>query len=272
MKISILGCGWLGLPLAKQLIKKGFSVKGSTTSEEKISILKDAGILPFLVTLNDSKTSEEEFLTENTSQFLKDSQVLIINIPPKLRGNTSENFVKKMQNFIPFIEKSSIEKVLFVSSTSVYGDAHSLVTEETTPNPETESGKQLLEVEKLLQSNSHFKTTILRFGGLVGEDRHPIKHLAGRENCENPDSPINLIHQEDCIGIIERIIELNSWDEVFNAVSPYHPSREKYYTEKATVLSLPLPKFVYDDSSSEKIISCEKVEKVLEYSFSKSNL
>ena len=42
--ISILGCGWLGLPLARQLIKLGYSVKGSTTSPEKIQILKGSQI------------------------------------------------------------------------------------------------------------------------------------------------------------------------------------------------------------------------------------
>ena len=38
-KISILGCGWLGLPLAKAIVENGFSVKGSTTSSEKIATL-----------------------------------------------------------------------------------------------------------------------------------------------------------------------------------------------------------------------------------------
>jgi nucleoside-diphosphate-sugar epimerase len=91
--------------------------------------------------------------------------------------------------------------VLFISSTSVYNDVDAFVTEETIARPATESGKQLLETEQLLQSNINFKTTILRFGGLIGEDRHPVKFLAGRENLENPNAPINLIHQEDCIGI-----------------------------------------------------------------------
>jgi nucleoside-diphosphate-sugar epimerase len=90
--------------------------------------------------------------------------------------------------------------VLFISSTSVYNDVDAFVTEETIARPATESGKQLLETEQLLQSNINFKTTI-RFGGLIGEDRHPVKFLAGRENLENPNAPINLIHQEDCIGI-----------------------------------------------------------------------
>lgn len=50
-KISILGCGWLGFPLAKALLLKGFSVKGSTTSSEKLATLEKAGITPFLITL-----------------------------------------------------------------------------------------------------------------------------------------------------------------------------------------------------------------------------
>ena len=63
-QISILGCGWLGFPLAKALVSKGFSVKGSTTSDEKIAVLKNAGIEPFLIALSENKTSGKltEFL------------------------------------------------------------------------------------------------------------------------------------------------------------------------------------------------------------------
>lgn len=151
--ISILGCGWLGLPLAKVLIENNFSAKGSTTSQDKISLLEENKIQPFLLSLNENK------IIGNIDAFLADSEVLIIDIPPKLRGNSSENFVAKIKTLIPFIEKSSIKKVLFVSSTSVYADDNSMVTEETIPKPETEGGKQLLEAEKLLQNNKYFQTT-----------------------------------------------------------------------------------------------------------------
>ena len=200
-KISILGCGWLGLPLAKVLVKNGFSVKGSTTTQDKIDVLKRSGIEPFLFALN------PENIQGNAISFLEHSEVLIINIPPKLRGNSKEDFVGKMKTLNPFIEKSSVEKVLFVSSTSVYADENVIVTEETPPQPETESGRQLLQSEQLLQNNTHFKTTIVRFGGLIGEDRHPIRFLSGRDAIENPNAPINLIHLEDCIGIITQIIQ-----------------------------------------------------------------
>lgn len=265
-KISILGCGWLGLPLAKALIKNDFLVCGSTTSIEKIAILENAGIEPFLIVLSENNT------IGNLTEFLADSEILIIDVPPKLRGSETENFVSKIKNIIPFIEKSAVQKVLFISSTSVYNDVDVYVTEETIAKPATESGKQLLETEQLLQSNINFKTTILRFGGLIGEDRHPVKFLAGRENLENPNAPINLIHQEDCIGIINAILSQQVWGETLNAVTPYHPTRAEYYTQKAIELNLALPKFSTDSNSNRKIILSDYLETALKYTFTQPNL
>lgn len=277
-QISILGCGWLGLPLAKKLIEKGFLVNGSTTSEEKISILENSGIQPFLIAL------ESNTISGNIEKFLAASKTLIIDIPPKLRRNSNDSspllrktFVEKIENLIPFIEKSTIENVLFISSTSVYGTNNGVVTETTLAEPETESGKQLLEAESLLQNNKSFKTTILRFGGLIGEDRNPVTFLAGRKNLENPDTPINLIHQEDCIGIILEILRQAQndklvWSQTFNAVAPFHPTRKEYYTQKAKEWNLALPEFDGNKSSNRKIISNSKVEEFLKYTFVKTKL
>ena len=122
---------------------------------------------------------------------------------------------------------------------------------------------------KQLNTNTNFKTTVVRFGGLIGDDRHPIKFLAGRKNIENPDAPINMIHQEDCIGIIEKIIHADSWNETFNAVAPFHPSRKDYYTNKAIALNLPLPEFNESKPSIGKWIVSTKIEAVLGYNFKK---
>ena len=265
-KISILGCGWLGFPLAKALLEKNFSVKGSTTSMDKLSILENEGISPFLISL-DSKS-----VSGSIETFLQESNTLIIDIPPKLRGINSESFVEKIATLIPFIEKSAVKNVLFISSTSVYAEENDNVTEETPLNPDTESGKQLVEAEQILQNNTNFKTTIIRFGGLIGEDRHPVKFLAGRENLDNPEAPINLIHQEDCIGIILKIIETDCWNETFNAVAPFHPSRSTYYTQKAIDLNLALPKFNHSKPSIGKIIQNDKVANSLKYTFTKADL
>ena len=204
-----------------------------------------------------------------------------------MRNVSSENFVKKIQNLIPFIEKASIEKVIFISSTSVYADLpldctssslsinsgdKNLITENTISNPDTKNGKQLVQVENLLQSNTNFKTTVIRFGGLIGEMRHPVHFLSGRKNLENPNAPINLIHQTDCIGIIQEIIKQNCWNETFNAVTPFHPTRKQYYTQKTIELNLPLPEFEEGKISIGKTISSDKVTAILGYKFQNTTL
>ncbi len=274
IKISILGCGWLGLPLAKSLLSKGYEVKGSTTSESKLDVLENSGISPFQIQL------EENQIIGTIEDFLKETDVLVIDIPPGLRREISSSqemtFVSKIKTLIPFIEKSGIQKVIFVSSTSVYSDGFPIVEirEETKPNPDTESGKQLVIAETLLQSNLHFKTTVIRFGGLLGDDRHPIKFLAGRTNVENPNAPVNMIEREDCIGIIEKTLDFArddnwEWNQTFNTVAPQHPTRKVYYHKKAELFNLPLPTFVEDSESKGKIISSKKVETILGYSFQK---
>lgn len=266
-QISILGCGWLGLPLAKSLLEKGFSVKGSTTSAAKIPILEAVGIDAFQIELGETR------IQGNMESFLESSEILIVDIPPKLRGNTSENFVKKIQNAISLIKEAKIPKVIFISSTSVYSDNYRIVTEATKAEPDTESGKQLLEAEHLLLAETlNFRTTVVRFGGLIGEGRHPIHHLAGKTNLENPGATINLIHQSDCIGIIEAVIDKDCWNQTFNAVAPFHPNRKEYYVEKAAKLGLPLPEFREDTNSFGKIIQSNLIESQLDYHFKKPNL
>lgn len=265
-KISILGIGWLGFPLAKKLIEIGYNVKGSTTSENKLEHLKNNNIQPYQIEL-----SEKE-IKGNMEVFLNDSEFLIINIPPKLRGNPTENFVEKIKLLTSYIEKSTIKNVIFVSSTSVYADVFPIaeIDENSIPNPDSESSKQLLQTEEILLTNKNFQTTILRFGGLIGEDRHPIKFLAGKTNVENPDAPINIIHQEDCIGVMVEMLNRVQHDNIiFNAVAPHHPTRKEYYQKKAKNSNLPLPIFAENKESKGKIISSTKIETVLNYRFKK---
>lgn len=258
MQISILGCGWLGLPLANSLITDGYTVKGSTTTEEKVETLRRAGIEPYIISLTQTGP------VGNIRAFLKDSEVLIIDIPPKARSG--ESYPDKIKNLIPHIKNAGIEKVLFVSSTSVYADDNSIVTEGTTPNPDSESGKHVFEAEQLLREALP-ETTVLRFAGLIGEDRHPVYHLAGRKGVANPEAPVNLIHRNDCTGIIKAIILKNAWSEVFNAASPEHPTRKDYYTRKAIELGLELPEFEEGKESVGKTITSERLTTILGYEF-----
>lgn len=248
--ISILGCGWLGLPLAQKLIEDGFSVKGSTTSDDKIDMLRDHGIVPFKIILTESD------IIGNIDTFLRNCDILIIDIPPKVRAGG--DFAAKIKVLIPLIETAQIGKVIFISSTSVYADDNGIVTEETVPNPDTESGRQLVVSERLLQ-NGNFQSAIIRFGGLIGGDRHPIHSLSGKTSVANPDAPINLIHRDDCIGIIEAVIQQQFWGRIINGVAPYHPTRKEFYVAQAMVAGLDPPQF-NDEPSIGKTVNLHSLQ------------
>ena len=236
-RIAIFGCGWLGLPLAQSLVNKGYFVQGSTTSENKLDLLKNKGISPYLISIS------ENGVHGDMGAFLTEVSVLVVNIPPKLRGNSQENYVQKMQLLHSEVKRYGVEQLIFVSSTSVYGDVQGEVTEKTVPKPTTESGKQLLASENIFRTSTNLKTTIIRFGGLIGEDRHPIKMLAGRTGLTNGNEYVNLIHQNDCITIIEHIITERWWNQIFNGVFPYHPTKSVYYSSEAIKRGLQSPEY-----------------------------
>jgi len=159
--------------------------------------------------------------------------------------------------------------VLFISSTSVYADEESFpeITEESKPNPTTESGKQLLKVEELLQKNTNFKTTIVRFAGLFGNDRHPAKQLSGKTDLKNPEAPVNLIHLLDAVNILSKIIGNDVFGETFNASTTPHPSKQSYYSSVCRSMNLPVPIYDLRQKSKGKIILSNKIEHVLNYQF-----
>ena len=150
-RISILGCGWLGLALAVKLIGKGYRVYGSNTSNVKVKELEAKGIIPFVIDINDNHINISDFLF---------SDILIIAIPSKN--------ISAFKNLIKKVEKSEVCKVLFVSSTSVYPNTNGIVTEETVTN-----NSPLAHIENLFRTNAFFESTIIRFGGLFGYDRKP---------------------------------------------------------------------------------------------------
>ncbi len=266
MKISILGCGWLGLPLAKELLQKNHFVKGSTTSPEKMTVLASEGIEPYLITVSSEKVSGD------IQKFLSETDVLIADIPPGLRKDPEVDFTGKIEQLVKKIESSKVKKLLFISSTSVYEDTPEIptYTEEDVPNGTSAAAQQLMAVEKMLLQNALFDTSVIRFGGLIGADRHPVKYLAGRKNIGNPQAPVNLIHQQDCIGIISAVIEKALFGEVYNAVYPQHPSKKEYYSRISEERNLAAPHFDENSTSKGKLVEPVKVEEGLDYKFQNS--
>lgn len=260
-KISIIGCGWLGFPLAKFLLEKGFEVKGSTTSEDKLPLLKEAGIIPFFI------KAGEELEGEKLEDFF-DSEILIINIPPRRRRPDVERLhFLEIKNILDAAQKGSVQKIIFCSSTGVYSDVNKEVSEADMPSPSTDSTKALFKIENHLQSSSDFKNTILRFSGLVGGERKAGRFLAGRQHVANGNAPVNLVHREDCIQVIYEIIRQDIWNEIFNVCSDKHPLRKDFYTKQTIKQGLVPPSFLENEEPRFKIVSNEKLKKELGYTF-----
>jgi nucleoside-diphosphate-sugar epimerase len=250
--ISILGCGWLGSELGKNLLSKGYIVKGSTGSASRYNDLEFTGIQPFYIWIEPGSVLIDYHNFFNTD-------VLVIAIPPGRMDNIMEVFPQQIDQIIQFIRKLQIRKVLFVSSTSVYEASNKIVREGEEENPEKLSGRAILLAEKLLQQAFGFQTTVVRFGGLIGADRNPARFLAGKKNVSG-SVPVNLIHRIDCINIITEIIEKNIWGETFNACCPIHPTKKEFYTRASEISELPLPEFVetpenYKEVNSDKLIN-----------------
>jgi nucleoside-diphosphate-sugar epimerase len=260
MKISILGCGWLGLPLGKFLVEKGHVVKGSTTSEEKINLLESVGINPFLIKFSPQIESDKSIF-----QFF-DSEILIICIPPRA-GKFGEDFhIQQTQSLIENLGDSPIKSIIYTSSTSVYPEFNKEMTEED----EIIESHALIQVENLLKSLPQ-NVTILRCGGLMGGERIPAKYFAGK-TINTGKIPVNYVHQDDVIQIITMILEKDFWNETFNVVAPKHPVREEVYLKNCEDLGFEKPIF---EKSIEpipyKIISPQKLILRTGYAFKFSN-
>lgn len=249
--ISILGSGWLGLPLIDMFVKQGYAVKASTRKTDKLPILSEHGATGYIV--DTQATIPKNFL---------DSELLIINIT----GKDPDAY----QNLAACIASSPVEKVLMVSSTSVYLNVNRPVTEdEAAENPDS----VLWQIEQRLKTHEGFTTTIVRFSGLIGGRRHPGRFFSQGKQIRQPLAPVNLIHLDDCLGIIDAIIAQQSWGEVYNGCADFHPSKREFYGYWAAQLGLPEPQSLDDDTPQDwKIVSNQKVQQRLAYTFKYSDL
>jgi nucleoside-diphosphate-sugar epimerase len=249
MNISILGSGWLGLALAKELIKLGHTIHLSTRSVDKLNLLANmSSSTSYLVDIDELSNEVQAFLT---------TELLIINITSK----NKEGFA----NLINEIETSTIKNVLFISSSSVYRAVNGVVSED---DGMESSDSLLYQIEQMFTSNTYFKTTILRLSGLIGYSRHPGNFFKNDKVVQQPDAPVNLIHRDDCIGIIITIIKQAAWGEIFNGCAISHPTKREFYSNAKALLNLPNPKYSNESGSlTYKLVSNEKVIKQLGYEF-----
>jgi nucleoside-diphosphate-sugar epimerase len=261
--ISILGCGWLGMPLGKALVGSGKLVKGSTTKPDKLEEISRQSIVSFLIQLDDLSNKAElmEFL---------DNEILIINVPPGRNHIHADDYPHKLAKLNDYINQSQIQKVIFVSSTSVYEENNSVVFEDSFISSNA-SAQRLFLAEEVFRNNPNIQTTVIRMAGLIGPNRHPGRFFGGKTQIPDGLIPVNLIHLDDCIGIIEEVIQQEYWGQTIHAAAPSHPTKKEFYSLASAIYNNTKADFL-EEKGKFKIINPDKLVKDLNYQFKHPDL
>ena len=253
--ISILGAGWLGFSLAEKLLQLKYQVNASTTHVEKLSAFEKAGLKAFLIQLNDADEIDHSFWTET----------LILSFPPGKSGDYS-SYALKIEHILKQLHELC-KRVIMISSTSVYPKKSGHWNEDQLFEAETPEAESILDAEKaVLASNK--QAIILRLSGLVGYERNPARFGTSRLPA---NEPVNMIHRDDAIGVILRLLELEHMEGIFNVCSPAHPSRQAFYEAGAKAMGIESPSLQTSIDALTRTIDSEKLVLKRQYVFLKEN-
>jgi nucleoside-diphosphate-sugar epimerase len=242
--------------LATSLLEQGYDVRGTTTRDEKRFHLEELGIQSYQVFLSETGVQGP------VGSFLRGLDCLVVDIPPGLRNQTDADFVSRIRHLEVALKEAGIPKLLFVSSTSVFGSGQGTVTEDSLPEPGSGSARQMLQAEALLLSNPTRQTLVVRFGGLLGPDRHPVFHLSGRELTTGGNLAVNLIRLRDALGVIQHLISDPEGSGIYHGVYPEYPSRRLYYESEARHFNIDPPIFMDEPGSvTGKLVHPERLLK-----------
>ncbi len=260
--VLILGCGWLGMALARSLVAAGHRVAGTTTSAEHIAAMEAAGIEPHLFRLGpDFDPVAKELL----HRMLRAADVLVLNVPP--RAAAAGTYPILLRPVHRAVASAGTRHVLFVSSTSVYPNEPRLMREADAVSTRDAASDVLRAEGHFVPRYGQWKSTVVRLGGLIGPDRAPGRFLAGRRNLDQGNAPVNLVHLTDVVGVLSAIIAHGAWGHTFNVCAAQHPLRRDFYPAAAQHLKLESPTFAEGSGVCGKTIDSSLVRSLLPYAF-----
>ncbi|MCE2780000.1 MAG: epimerase [Algoriphagus sp.] len=254
-KVSIIGLGWLGEAAGLLLQKQGYRVIGSSTRPEKVELLRKKGLdaIHFALDPDPKGTGYSR---------LFDSEILVVTLPPRSRQGDGELYLQQLASLRDLAAHSAVKQVIFISSTGIYpNDSKAVRYTEEEQISESNAGNAIMyRAEVLMGTSSTYDLTVLRMGGLMGEDRIPGTYFSGKEQVVG-HTRVNFIHQVDAAGMIAWVINQGLWNQTFNGVAPEHPLRREVYLHNANALGIPLPASFQDAADEEggRLISSEKI-------------
>lgn len=222
----MLGCGWLGEPLAVHLAAQGTCVNGSTTTPDKLPRLARSGITPYLIDLTQPEVAAlSSFLT---------ADLLIIAIPPAKSGGYAQSLSRLLA------KAPRTLRIILISSTSVYPLTNGRVDETTPISIDTTPRPDIFQAEAAVRAFTP-DHVILRCAGLMGYDRVAGRYFAGKI-VVNGENPVNHIHRDDAVGAVALLTD-STLTGTFNLCAPGHPTRQMLYEEQARRFGFEMPLF-----------------------------
>ena len=237
---SILGCGWLGFALAK-ILQNNYNLNVSTSNQKKHEEFGSFGWNSFIINESNHKNLEE-FLQCN---------FLLIALPPSKFKNLN-SFLEKVLTH-PSIKQ--IEKIIFISSTSVYDNKQREFFENSLI--EKPSSSLVFSAEKMVKP---YCDVILRCAGLMGYDRVAGKYFSGKEVVDK-NNPVNYVHRDDVVRAVIFSIK-KDLTGIYNLCACLHPTKEEVYEHNSLKYNFKTPLFIQNKETFNRIINAQKIEKI----------
>ncbi|KAJ3694302.1 hypothetical protein LUZ60_009782 [Juncus effusus] len=245
----IFGTGFVGRYVAQNLIRDGWQVHGTCTSDLKKKELEEMGMKAFIF---DANNSDLEGL--NT---LQNASHMLVSIPP-ITG-LGDPLLNLYENLHGLLDHGNLQWMCYLSSTGVYGDCKGAWVDEDYPvNPIKESAKLRYEAEKKWMefgSKINLSTFILRLGGIYGPGRSALetvlkgKSLSEGQNRRNSRDYYFTarIHVEDIYQAILASISNPSIGKIYNVVDDDPAPRAEVFEFACDLIKRKYPEIIFND-------------------------
>jgi nucleoside-diphosphate-sugar epimerase len=275
MRVLIIGCGYVGLPLGVELVRRGHTVFGLRRSATPIP--PAAGV----------ETLRADIARAESLAGLPRDFDWVVNCAASGGGGEDEYrrlYVGGNRNLVSWLSGNPPRKFIYTSSTGVYGQTDgSVVTEDSPTQPGAATAAALVEAEQLLRDASKigFPAVVLRLAGIYGPGRgHAFQQfLRGGARIEGDGSRfMNMVHRDDVLGAIIAALERGEPGETYNVVDDEPVSQRAFFTWLAAQLNRPLPAVVPADDGlgrkrglTNKRVSNARLRTRLAYQFNYPN-
>ncbi len=232
-RVLVAGCGDVGSRLARRLVARGEAVAGLRRSDAPLP----EGVRRVRADLADA--SSLAALPAGIEQ--------LVYLPtPDARTPEAYRrvFVDGLERLLDALDPASLARVVFVSSSAVYGDhAGDWVDESTPPRPPGFNGEILLEAEQRLMARG-LPATVLRLAGLYGPGREGLLRRLVAGEARAPVAPPfwgNRIHVEDAAAAIDHLLALPAPEALYLGVDDTPMPLHELYGFLAARLGAPAP-------------------------------